>query len=48
MRIRRWMEDEDEGAKFLPWEIKNFALLYTAERNKSMRRARITWFIMHC
>ena len=45
MRIGRWMEDEDEGAKLLPSEINNFALLYRSKRNHSMRRGKIMWFI---
>lgn len=48
MKIGRWMEDEDEGVTLLPWEMKNFALLYRAKRNHAIRRARITWFIKHC
>lgn len=46
IRIGNWMEDEDESAKLILWEIKIFTLLYRAERKHSMRTARITWFIM--
>ena len=42
------MEDQDEGAKLHPSEINNFALLYRAKRNYSMRTGRITWFIEDC